>query len=161
MGACVESFDPFTLFCPMVTSKGTNFRTGCRINVGIEIFLELDGQTETRIGEGDETGWGMKGGRLPRSSFANKPNSLFSSSSSSSSSSQLSSRCLWIIFLGDWRESSKSSSQFSVTSVLVVAVDSFLFSTWNSKSSYQFSETCAIGRLAWGLETNGWAYLEE
>jgi len=56
VGACVEPFEPSTLFCPLATSEGNNFRTGCRINVGIEIFLGLDGQTETRIGEGDETG---------------------------------------------------------------------------------------------------------
>jgi hypothetical protein len=65
MGACVEPFEPSTLFCPLVTSEGNNFRTGWRINVGIGIFLGLNEQAETRIGEGDETGWGIKDGRLP------------------------------------------------------------------------------------------------
>lgn len=40
-----------------MTSDGNNgFRAGWRINVDIGIVLGLDGQAETRIGEGDETG---------------------------------------------------------------------------------------------------------
>jgi len=57
MGVGVEPFEPPTLFCPLVISDGNNgFRTGWRINVDIGTVLGLDGQAETRIGEGDETG---------------------------------------------------------------------------------------------------------